>query len=94
MSGDNLQLLSVIIPARNEEENIRSAVNNLHQELARESVPHEILVVDDGSSDGSWAALQELQAAIPELRAARFWQGRNHRVGPDARRCGCHHDGR
>jgi dolichol-phosphate mannosyltransferase len=52
-------LLSVIIPARDEEGCIASTVEHLHLELDLRGVPHEIIVVDDGSTDRTWQILQE-----------------------------------
>jgi len=54
-----LRLLSVIIPARDEEGCIASTVEHLHLELELRGVPHEIIVVDDGSTDRTWQILQE-----------------------------------
>lgn len=62
-----LSLLSVVIPARNEEGCISSTVEHLHVELRLHDVPHEIIVVDDGSTDRTWAQLLELQKRIPAL---------------------------
>lgn len=39
--------------------------------MARENVPHEIVVVDDGSNDRTWAVLQELKQTIPTLTPVR-----------------------
>jgi dolichol-phosphate mannosyltransferase len=57
----------VVIPARNEEGCIASTVEHLHLELRLHDIQHEIVVVDDGSTDRTWARLQELQSRIPEL---------------------------
>jgi hypothetical protein len=48
-----LALLSVVIPARDEAGCIASTVEHLHLELALHAIPHEIVVVDDGSIDAT-----------------------------------------
>ncbi len=66
-----LQLLSVVIPARDEEGCIASTVEHLFVELRLHAVPHEIVVVDDGSSDTTWEKLIDLQQRVPTLRPLR-----------------------
>ncbi|MGH8018816.1 MAG: glycosyltransferase family 2 protein [Opitutaceae bacterium] len=63
-----LQLLSVVIPARDEEGCIASTVEHLRLELRLQGVPHEIVVVDDGSRDRTWEILHGLTQTIPELK--------------------------
>ncbi len=63
-----LKLLSVVIPARDEAGCICSTVEHLHVELRINNVPHEIIVVDDGSTDGTWDKLTDLQTRLPILR--------------------------
>jgi dolichol-phosphate mannosyltransferase len=62
-----LKLFSIVIPAHNEEESLPPTLRDLYAVLARENVPHEIVVVDDASKDGTWRVLQELRATIPTL---------------------------
>ena len=62
-----LRLLSIVIPARDEQGSIAGAVEHLHVELRLRGIPHEIVVVDDGSTDSTWELLSKLREKIPEL---------------------------
>lgn len=66
-----LKMLSVVIPARDEEGCIESTVEHLHLELNLHQIPHEIVVVDDGSKDKTPQILQALKARLPELQPLR-----------------------
>jgi len=61
-------LLSVVIPAHNEEGRIAQTVREIDEHLRAASIPHEILVVNDNSSDGTEAILIDLAREIPSLR--------------------------
>ncbi len=62
-----LKLLSVVIPARDEEGCIAATVEHLQLELRLKNVPHQIIVVDDGSTDRTWEILQGLRTRIATL---------------------------
>ena len=66
-----IRLLSIVIPCRNEEGAIGSTVEHLYVELRLHEVEHEIVPVDDGSTDSTWAVLEELATRIPSLRPVR-----------------------
>ena len=66
-----LKLLSVVIPACNEEGCICSTVEHLHVELRLHNIPHEIVVVDDGSKDRTWDLVASLKPKLPVVRLVR-----------------------
>jgi dolichol-phosphate mannosyltransferase len=70
-----LKLYSVVIPARDEEESLPSTLQDIVDTFTAESVPHEIVVVDDGSRDRTWAVLQELKQRFPSLAPTRNASG-------------------
>lgn len=64
--------LSVVIPVFNEEDSLRMLHQRLTETLARMGQAYELIFVDDGSQDGSYAALQRLQASDARLRVVRL----------------------
>lgn len=62
--------LSIVVPARNEAENIGALVDGIAQAMAN-LAPYEIIVVDDGSTDMSVQVLTEKALAMPHLRLIR-----------------------
>jgi len=78
-SESDLKLLSVVIPARDEEGCIQSTLEHLHLELRLNSVPHEIVVVDDGSCDATASIVTSLSERVPEVRLV--FNGQPHGFG-------------
>jgi dolichol-phosphate mannosyltransferase len=64
------KILSLVIPAYNEEECIEKTVKVFHEKLEEEKIVHEILVINDHSSDDTENILKRLQNEIKELRYA------------------------
>ncbi len=61
-------MLSIVIPARNEAGCIASTVKHLNLELNLNHIPHEIIVVDDHSTDETWALLQNVAVGNSAVR--------------------------
>lgn len=89
-SQEPIRLLSIVIPARDEEDRVGATVEHLYVELRFHGIEHEIVVVDDGSRDGTWEALQQVQQRVPTLRpvqnAAEHGFGRAVTFGLDQAR--------
>lgn len=71
---DDNPALAIVVPVRNESENIHPLLTEIEAAL-RDGPAHEILYVDDGSDDDTPARLAEAMAAYPALRVLR------HRAG-------------
>ncbi|MEK7076057.1 MAG: dolichyl-phosphate beta-glucosyltransferase [Patescibacteria group bacterium] len=66
--------LSVIIPAYNEEKHIRKTVESVYQYLSGKNIEHEILVVNDGSTDKTNDIVRSVLPAIPTLQLLNYEQ--------------------
>ena len=64
--------LSIVISLYNEEESLRELVGWIEKVMSAGSYDYEIIMVDDGSTDGSWAVIRELSAANPAIRGISF----------------------
>jgi glycosyltransferase involved in cell wall biosynthesis len=64
--------LSIVIPVRNESPNIDDLYRELTDTLTAFGRPYEIIVVDDGSTDGTFELLATLQSRDSRLRVIRF----------------------
>ena len=64
--------LSIVISLYNEEESLRELVSWIETVMNRESLSYEIIMVDDGSTDGSWSVVRELSARNPSIRGISF----------------------
>jgi glycosyltransferase involved in cell wall biosynthesis len=63
--------LSVLVPALNEEEHLGATVSGLLRALERAVADFEVLIVDDGSSDGTAAVAERLARSDPRVRMLR-----------------------
>ena len=77
-------VLSICVPVYNEEENLPL----LHEAIAKvfdaSNIDGEILLVDDGSKDGSWKAIEALVAKDPRVRGLKFASNCGETAASDA----------
>ncbi len=64
--------VSLVVPAFDEARIIEGSLREIRAQAGATGLPFELIVVDDGSSDGTWAALQRARREIPELTALRL----------------------
>jgi len=64
--------VSVVIPAFNEEQSIGPCLDEVAAVMAHLGKPYEIIVIEDGSTDGTFAALKAKKKDIPQLVVLRF----------------------
>ncbi len=76
--------ISVVVPMRNEAPNVEQLYQELTSTLEAFGRPYEVLVIDDGSTDQTFALLAALQKKDPRLRVIRFagTSGRRRRLRP------------
>jgi glycosyltransferase involved in cell wall biosynthesis len=75
---DSPPVISVVIPAYNEEENIGEMSGILAKVLDSTGLKWEVLFVDDGSSDNTWKSIHELRRTYPSIRGIKFSRNFGH----------------
>jgi glycosyltransferase involved in cell wall biosynthesis len=64
--------ISVVIPVYNEEESLPELVNWIEKVCTQHSLSFETILIDDGSSDSSWAVIEQLSVNKTFIRAIKF----------------------
>jgi glycosyltransferase involved in cell wall biosynthesis len=64
--------ISIVVPIYNEEENIPALHKGVTEALAGKGLDYELILVDDGSSDGSFPLLQRIAGNDPRVKVIRF----------------------
>lgn len=72
--------LSVVVPVFNEEESLAELRTRLEAALAGKVASYEIVFVDDGSRDGSWAQICALAERDTRVRGVRFSRNFGHQM--------------
>lgn len=67
--------LSVIIPAHNEERNIKNTIEDVYRYLSGRNISHEIIVVENGSKDKTADIVRSLIPAVPTLKLIELPHG-------------------
>ncbi|MBS6491859.1 glycosyltransferase family 2 protein [Faecousia sp.] len=65
-------MLSVVIPAFNEQEMVPAAAEQIDGILSRAGIPHELIFIDDGSRDATWAEIRAESERRDTVRGVHF----------------------
>ena len=66
------RLISIVVPVYNEEDNLEALLREIREVAGARPWQIEVVLVDDGSRDGSWARIQALAKADPAVGGIRF----------------------
>ncbi|MGZ2256172.1 glycosyltransferase family 2 protein [Roseobacter sp. A03A-229] len=72
--------LSIVVPCMNEQDVIPALVDRLSAAIAPWRNTAEIVLVDDGSTDGTWEAIQDARLRCPNLVGVRLSANRGHQI--------------
>lgn len=64
--------ISVVISLFNEEESLQELTDGIRQVMEREGFSYELIMVNDGSRDGSWQLIEKLAAENPSVKGISF----------------------
>jgi Glycosyltransferases involved in cell wall biogenesis len=64
--------ISIIIPSFNERESLPELLDWIRQVMEREGFRYEAIIVDDGSTDGTWDCVKALSGSDPRVKGIRF----------------------
>lgn len=64
--------ISVVVPLYNEEESLGELTAWIDRVARENSLSYEIILIDDGSSDGSWSEVERLKGVYPAIKGIRF----------------------
>ena len=74
------ELVSIVVPLYNEEENVRPLAEQIAAVMAAHGLAYELLLIDDGSDDRTWAGIVAVAAKNPAVVAVCGPPGRSRRA--------------
>lgn len=64
--------ISIVVPLYNEEESLPELMEWIHRVCSGNNYSYEVIMIDDGSTDTSWAVVEQLSRTYPQLKGIRF----------------------
>lgn len=82
--------LSVVIPCYNEVDGLDELLKRVSAAVSKTALSSEILLIDDGSSDGTWQKMLELRDSHPDLCLVKLSRNHGHQLALSAGLSVCH----
>ena len=64
--------ISVVVPLFNEAESLPELLSWINRVMTKHGFSHEVILIDDGSNDGSWEVIEELKQEFPAIVGIKF----------------------
>ena len=74
------KLISIVVPVFNEEQVIQNTINVLNETVSKWSFDHEIIYVNDGSTDGTSQILKQVSGSNPKIKVINFSRNFGHQM--------------
>lgn len=69
---DSKETVSIVMPVFREGDHIATVLRSVSDAMSQTAVAYELVMIDDGSPDDTWAVLQELSTSYPMMKAVRL----------------------
>ena len=86
-----MALLSIVLPAYNEEQNIANTAEVLSGLLSENGIEYELVFISDGSRDGTYGEILKAAEKNPRIKGAEFSRNFGRGEGTWPRGCGGGH---
>jgi glycosyltransferase involved in cell wall biosynthesis len=64
--------ISIVIPLFNEAESLQELAQWINETMKKKQFSYEVIMIDDGSTDGSWQEIESLSRTYPEIKGVKF----------------------
>ena len=64
--------ISIVVPLYNEEESLPHLIEWIERVMRENNFSYEVLLIDDGSKDNSWAVIEQLSQKNPNVKGVKF----------------------
>ena len=79
--------ISIVVPAYNENESLPELCSWIKEVMDKNNYSYEVVIVDDGSNDGSWNTIEKINTENPAIKGIKFKRKNCNRIKRYQRWC-------